>query len=166
MNRLVFLASRQPVIVGSLLLFAGLVLLRAAAPDAFVPVVALGMMAAPVVNWRAWWRLRAKRMDRAARHALTGKEPPIESLRVATNNALLFAIGATVTAGLAVFVALRALEPLLLEWFGITIGAADREVFLLLLSYPPLLAVGPALAWLDLVRKLERGEVAAVDVQA
>lgn len=140
-------------------LFVFLVAIELIFPDAFVPVVALGMLVAPGINWRAYRRLAAKRLDRAE-HG----DPPIESLRVATDNALLVAIGSTVTAALAVFVALRALEPIIFALTGLTIGAADREIFLLLLSYPPLLAVGPAVGWLNLVRKLERGEVVAVDV--
>jgi hypothetical protein len=125
-------------------LLAGVIALATLAPDAFVPAIAATLIAAPVVNWRAWWRLRTKRGDRRLRGL-----DPIVSLRSAESAALYLAIGSTVTASLGLFVAARALG---------LVEAVDRQVFLVVLSYPPLLATLPAFDWLLTVGRLEREE--------
>lgn len=134
-------------ILGAAALFIVVTALALLAPDLFVPVIALALIAAPIVNWLAWRRLRAKRRDRRLRG-----HDPIVSLRAAETAALYLAIASTVTASLGLFVAARA--------FGL-VEAIDREVFLVILSYPPLLATLPAFDWLLTVGRLEREELAA-----
>lgn len=115
------------------------------ASDLFVPMIAIALVVAPFINWRAWSRLRSKRRDRR----LAGMEPII-SLRAAETAALFLAIGSTVTSLLGLFVAARALG---------LVDAVPREAFLVLLSYPPLLATLPAFDWLLTVGRLEREEL-------
>ena len=127
-------------------LLVGVIALAWLAPDLFVPVIALALTIAPLVNWRAWSRLRSKRRDRR----LSGADP-IVSLRAAETAALFLAIASTVTSLLGLFVAARALG---------LVEAVPREAFLVLLSYPPLLATLPAFDWLLTVGRLEREELA------
>ncbi len=130
--------------VGAGVVFFLLVVLQVVLPDAFVPVVALLLLLAPSINWRAWWVLRAKmHLDDVTR----GELEPILSLRAAVSAAFYLAVGSTVTAALGLFVAARALG---------LVNAIPREAFLLLLSYPPLLATGPAIDWLRTVGRLEK----------
>lgn len=137
------LDRRLAIAIGLLIAVAILAWL---APDLFVPLIALALMIAPFINWRAWTRLRSKRQDRR----LAGMDPII-SLRAAETAALFLAIGSTVTSLLGLFVAARALG---------LVDAAPRETFLVLLSYPPLLATLPAFDWLLTVGRLEREELA------
>lgn len=139
------MTARSYRLLGAIVLALGLVALEYALPVAFPYVVSIALLAAPAINWRAWYRLRAK-LSASEILARLG-EAPIVSLQTATNAALFLAIGSTVTASLGVFVALRALN---------LVDAIPREVFLLILSYPPLLATGPAFDWLATVGRLER----------
>ena len=141
-------------VIGALVLFLLLVAVALAAPDVFVPLVAVALLVAPAINWRAYVRLRRAREVADLRRRITGGEP-IVSLRTAYNAALFLAIGSTVTASLGIFVALRALN---------LVEAIPREVFLVVLSYPPFLATGPAFDWLATVGRLEA--VAAEDAAA
>lgn len=150
---------------GTLLVF--LLAVQAYLPDAFVPLVAAAIIVAPAINWLAWSRLKEKRRLRIA-----SRLAPIVSLARIEQIALLTAIASTATAGLGVFVALRALDPIIYQVFGIHVDPASREIFLVFLSYPPLLLTIPALLWLRTVAELEReeaerlGEVAPAEADA
>jgi hypothetical protein len=140
--------TRTPIdirVLGALSLLLGVIALAWLAPDLFVPVIATALVIAPFINWRAWSRLRSKRRDRR----LFGMDP-IVSLRSAETAALYLAIASTVTSLLGLFVAARALG---------LVDAVPRETFLVLLSYPPLLATLPAFDWLLTVGRLEREEL-------
>lgn len=116
-------------------------ILEAVAGELFVLVIAAVLVAAPLLNWRAFLRLRTKRRDRADLGL-----PPIFSLRTAYYAALFLAVASTSLAAVGLFVVARELD---------VVGAVPREVFLVLLSFPLVLISGPALEWLILVDELE-----------
>lgn len=130
--------TRVVLVVASV--FGPMVVLALVAPRTFVPLVGLLLMAAPVVNWYAWARLRSKLR-------LNDGSAPIVSLVASVRVAQYLAITSTLTALLGLFVVLRAL---------VGIPPLPREVFLVFLAVPPLLATWPAFEWLLAVRRLER----------
>lgn len=146
--------SNRARIGGAVVLFLAILALELVLPDFFAPVVAFALLVAPAVNWRAYFRLREKLrlVELRRRIGDADYQAPIVSLRTATNAAFFLAIASTVTASLGIFVALRALN---------LVEAIPREVFLVVLAYPPLLATGPAFDWLATVGRLDADEVAA-----
>lgn len=117
----------------------------AVAPGLFVLAVAVGLLLGPIFAWSALFRLHAK-VRKEERTRLPGAEP-IVSLTTARNGMLLKAIGTTVTAVLAMFVVGRELG---------LVPQMERVVFLMLIAYPPLLSIGPAIDWLVTVGRMDR----------
>lgn len=115
------------------------------APGPFVGVMVAALLIAPLFPWRAFFRLHAK--VRLEERTMMPGAPATVSLRTARNGMLLKAIGTTVTAALALFVAGREL--------GI-VGQMERTDFLFLIAFPPLLSVGPAIDWILTVGRLDR----------
>lgn len=120
-------------------LFVVLAALAALTGDAFAFIVAIALLAGPIINWTAFARLRGLRRLRAARGL-----PVIRSLRSAYYASLLLAVASTVIAGLAGFTVLRAFPQL-------GVPPLPRTVYLLFLAYPLLLLTSPAFEWLALV---------------
>lgn len=118
-------------------LFAGLWLLQIVLGAAFPVVVSVALIAGPIVNWRAFFKLRAQ--ERASQ-ASSSSIIPIISLRTAKNTALLLAVASTGLASFGVFVVVRAIAP--------TIPPLTREQVLVLLTWPIFLLSGPAIEWL------------------
>lgn len=140
MRRLARFGDRTRIagIVGvAVLLAVGLVVTG----DSFSLFVAALLIAAPFLNWRAYFRLRAKRADREALGL-----SPIYSLRTAYYASLFLAVASTSLALAGLYVVLRAFD---------LVAAFPRETFLLLLAYPLVLISGPAVEWLILVDELE-----------
>lgn len=126
-----------PRAAGAALLLLGLVALEIVAGPAFIWFVAIALLIAPAISWRAWWHLRNLRRQRAALG-----EPVIRSLQSAYYVALFLAIASSAIAVLAALTILRAVPGL--------IPAIPREVYLIGLAYPMLLLMGPAFEWLIL----------------
>lgn len=133
-------------VVGAVGLFIVLAIVEFTVPDDFIPLVSLALVVAPAVNWRAWWRLRGKQQLDELEALAWGSEPSV-TLGVAVDRAWYLAVGSTPTAVLGLLTAARILN---------IVPVLPREVFLLVLSYPPLLAVLPALDTLVTLRRLER----------
>lgn len=131
-------------VVSAVALLVGLYAFEELLPAFFTPVVAIALLIAPAINWRTWWQLRSKRIKRAALQL-----DPIASLETATTIALLTAIASTVTALLGLFVVGR-----VFGWFA----KIPSDVFLVILAYPPLVLVVPALLWRATIRRLEEME--------
>lgn len=113
-------------------------------PALFTPAVAIALLIAPAINWRTWYQLHVKRIQRASLEL-----DPIASLETATTIALLTAMASTVTALLGLFVVGRI--------FGL-FAKIPTDVFLVILAWPPLALVIPALLWRATISALERLE--------
>lgn len=118
-------------LAGAGALFVCLWLAEAIAGDAFPALVSIALVGAPAIQYLAYRRLRE-------RHLL---DPTIQSLRSAMFTALAMLVVSTALAAVGLIVVLRAFG-----WFP----PLGRDTFLVLLAFPLLLLVAPAIEWLRL----------------
>lgn len=123
---------RSSRLIGIIAMFLVLVVLEIGAPDLFTPVVAVVLVVSPIINFRAWWLLRHKHRTALA----LGKTVRSLDATYLVSGFLLVASVSLAAAGVVTLLRLAGvIDPL-------------GPVLLVLLSFPLLLMVGPAIEWL------------------
>lgn len=116
-------------LVAALLVMAVLIALQVLVPDVLPLIVAVALIALPILQWAAVGFFAARSLE----------DPSIISLRARVQDALALALAQTVGAALGLIVVLRAFD---------VIPPVDRGVFLVGLSFALLMVAAPAVNWL------------------